>query len=113
MIEKPATTEKKQMPNLIRSLFDRLEVPATPAAVAIGGRWQAGGGAEIEVRSPIDGSPLASFPAATIAPILARWSMRPPMHLPAGGRCPPRGAASWSAAWARSSAATRPTWPRS
>ena len=51
----------------IRSLLDRLEVPTTTAAVAVGGRWQAGSGAELEVRSPIDGSPLASFPAATSA----------------------------------------------
>jgi aldehyde dehydrogenase (NAD+) len=55
------------MSSPIRSILDRLEVPATLSAVAAGGRWQAGGGSEIEVHSPIDGSRLAAFPAATNA----------------------------------------------
>ena len=52
------------MTSPIRSILDRLDVPATPAAVAIGRQWQSGGGSAMEVRSPIDGSLLAAFPAA-------------------------------------------------
>lgn len=43
----------------------RLGVPAEPAAVAIGGTWQRGRGAQLAVRSPIDGRQLAKFPMAT------------------------------------------------
>lgn len=53
------------MSNPIRPLLDRLEVPATPAAIAIGRDWQPGHGATLEVHSPIDGSLLASFPGAS------------------------------------------------
>ena len=85
----------------IRPLLDRLEVPATPAAVAVGGRWQAGGGAELEVRSPIDGSLLAGVSRRRSRPPL-RWSARgrarPARHFRCWQRCPPRGAASSSAA---------------
>ena len=61
------------MSSPIRPLLDRLEVPATPAAVAIGRDWQPGRGATVEVRSPIDGSPLASFPGATDEDLPAWW----------------------------------------
>ena len=53
------------MSSPIRPLLDRLEVPATPAAIAIGRDWQSGRGAMVEVHSPIDGAPLASFPGAS------------------------------------------------
>jgi aldehyde dehydrogenase (NAD+) len=49
---------------LDRAILDRLGVPATPMAIAIGGRWQAGRGGIVEVHSPIDGSALASFAGA-------------------------------------------------
>ncbi len=49
----------------IRPLLDRLDVPETLAAVAIGRDWQPGRGTTIEVRSPIDGGLLASFAGAS------------------------------------------------
>jgi aldehyde dehydrogenase (NAD+) len=52
------------MTSPIRSILDRLDVPANPAAVAIGGQWRSGAGRAMEVHSPIDGSLLAAFPAA-------------------------------------------------
>jgi aldehyde dehydrogenase (NAD+) len=52
------------MTNPIRPLLDRLDVPATPAAIAVGRDWLPGRGATIEVHSPIDGSLLASFAGA-------------------------------------------------
>jgi aldehyde dehydrogenase (NAD+) len=52
------------MTSPIRPLLDRLEVPATPSAIAMGRDWLPGQGAAIEVHSPIDGSLLASFPGA-------------------------------------------------
>ena len=41
--------------------------PSPPQAVAIGDDWQAGRGAPLTVRSPIDGTTLAEFPAADAA----------------------------------------------
>ena len=52
------------MSSPIRPLLDRLEVPETPAAVAIGRTCKPGRGPAIEVHSPIDGSLLASFAGA-------------------------------------------------
>ncbi len=49
----------------LRDALERLGVSAKPQAVAGGGVWQAGRGAALDVRSPIDGSRLASFPQAT------------------------------------------------
>ncbi|MGD9636291.1 MAG: aldehyde dehydrogenase family protein, partial [Pirellulales bacterium] len=43
----------------------QLEVSSTPRAVAGGGKWHAGRGAELVARSPIDGAQLAVFPQAT------------------------------------------------
>ena len=45
--------------------FKHLGVRAKPQAVAGGGTWRDGRGAMLTVRSPIDGSRLASFPQAT------------------------------------------------
>jgi aldehyde dehydrogenase (NAD+) len=52
------------MQHPIRPLLDQVEVPAA-AAIAIGGNWQPGRGEPIAVRSPIDGSSLASFAGAS------------------------------------------------
>jgi aldehyde dehydrogenase (NAD+) len=49
------------MRNELRTTLDRLGVPAKMSAVAIGGEWRPGAGNELRVRSPIDGSELASF----------------------------------------------------
>jgi aldehyde dehydrogenase (NAD+) len=49
----------------LTEILARLGVPAEPAAVAIGGSWHKGRGAQLTVRSPIDGSQLAKFPLAT------------------------------------------------
>jgi aldehyde dehydrogenase (NAD+) len=38
-------------------------------AIALGNQWSAGGGSAVSVRSPIDGTQLASFPAATAADV--------------------------------------------
>jgi len=48
----------------VRDILSRLNVPALPAAIAVGNRWRPGTGTALSVRSPIDGSQLASFPAA-------------------------------------------------
>ncbi|MEX2316529.1 MAG: aldehyde dehydrogenase family protein [Pirellulales bacterium] len=53
----------------VKQALKRLGVSDPPQAVAIGGDWQAGGGAKLVVRSPIDGSPLAEFAAATPAQV--------------------------------------------
>ena len=45
-------------------VLKQLEVPDELAALAIGGRWRAGTGETLTVRSPIDGAIVASFPAA-------------------------------------------------
>src|SRR5262245_33366688 len=42
-----------------------LEVSAVPRAVAGGGKWIVGRGADLVAQSPIDGSQLAVFPQAT------------------------------------------------
>ncbi len=52
------------MANRLREILDRLRVPTEPAAVAVGNRWRAADGPKLEVHSPIDGSRIASFPAA-------------------------------------------------
>nr|NIP87346.1 aldehyde dehydrogenase family protein [Planctomycetales bacterium] len=46
------------------SLLNRLGLPTPPQAIAIGNAWQAGSGAELQIRSPIDGAALTSFTAA-------------------------------------------------
>ncbi|OHB79498.1 MAG: aldehyde dehydrogenase [Planctomycetes bacterium RBG_16_64_12] len=52
-------------------MLDRLRIPRDPAGtdrrlvVAVGGEWLRGKGPLLAVRSPIDGSRLASFPAAS------------------------------------------------
>ena len=43
----------------------RLGVPDPPVALAIGPQWRGGGGDALAVHSPIDGSQLAAFNAAT------------------------------------------------
>ena len=52
------------MKNNLDSTLARLGV-TEPAAVAIGHEWPAGAGEMLSVRSPIDGSELATFAAAT------------------------------------------------
>ena len=52
------------MSHPLREVLDRLNVPSEPAAVGIGNRWRPGEAPRLDVRSPIDGSALASFPAA-------------------------------------------------
>jgi aldehyde dehydrogenase (NAD+) len=59
------------MTSSIRPILDRLDVPTTAAAVAIGREWRAGGGTALEVHSPIDGSLLAAFQAADKADLAA------------------------------------------
>jgi aldehyde dehydrogenase (NAD+) len=41
----------------------------TPRAVALGGAWRGGSGPNLTVRSPIDGSELASFPSGTASDV--------------------------------------------
>ncbi len=53
------------MTHPIREVLDRLHVPAEPAAMAVGKRWITGSDLPLTVRSPIDGSELASFPASS------------------------------------------------
>jgi aldehyde dehydrogenase (NAD+) len=53
------------------SLFDALQLPREPAAIAIGGAWRAGTGPQLVARSPIDSQPLAQFSAATAADVRA------------------------------------------
>ncbi len=48
----------------VREILDRLDVPATLAGVAVGGRWLPAGGPTLCVRSPIDGSELGRLAAA-------------------------------------------------
>lgn len=48
-----------------KQALKKFGVTDDPRAVAIGNLWQAGAGAPLEVRSPIDGSPLSKFPLAT------------------------------------------------
>jgi aldehyde dehydrogenase (NAD+) len=52
------------MRNQLHKALERLGL-GEPRAVAIGAEWRAGAGAPLEVRSPIDGSPLANFTSAT------------------------------------------------
>jgi aldehyde dehydrogenase (NAD+) len=58
----------------LRSALDRLGVPQDVTAIATGRTWAAGSGPGHEVHSPIDGSSLTSFHAATGAdtqPVIA------------------------------------------
>ena len=48
-----------------REVLDRLGILTEPAAIAIGDQWRSGAGESLSVRSPIDGSELASFTLAT------------------------------------------------
>lgn len=50
---------------LLREALNRLHVPVEPVALASGTRWMKGTGAPLTVHSPIDGSVLAAFPAAS------------------------------------------------
>ncbi len=52
------------MSHPVRDILNRLEVPERLAAIAVGRRWREGSGDSLLVRSPIDGSQLACFPAA-------------------------------------------------
>ena len=49
----------------VRQLLQRLEVPAAPAAIFLDRQWRQATGPTIVVRSPIDGSLLASLAGAT------------------------------------------------
>ncbi|MCH8044370.1 MAG: aldehyde dehydrogenase family protein [Planctomycetes bacterium] len=49
----------------LRDVLDRLGVPRDVVAVASGKSWRAGAGPQLEVCSPIDGSPLVSMNEAT------------------------------------------------
>jgi aldehyde dehydrogenase (NAD+) len=53
------------MSSPIRPLLDRLNLPKTPAAIAIGRAWESGSGGAIEVHSPIDGALLARLAGAS------------------------------------------------
>jgi aldehyde dehydrogenase (NAD+) len=44
---------------------------ADPRAVGVGAEWQAGSGAPLTVRSPIDGSTIGEFPAASVQQVSA------------------------------------------
>ena len=55
------------MTHPIREVLDRLNVPAQPTALAIGGQWIEGDGDPLTVRSPIDRSEMAVFPTASPA----------------------------------------------
>jgi aldehyde dehydrogenase (NAD+) len=57
-------------PELV-SLLDALDLPRAPAAIAIGGEWQAGTGPQLTGCSPIDSRVLAQFAAATAADVPA------------------------------------------
>ncbi|NIP86235.1 MAG: aldehyde dehydrogenase family protein [Planctomycetales bacterium] len=46
------------------SLLNRLGVPTPQQAIAIGATWHPGNGAPLQIRSPIDGSLIATFTAA-------------------------------------------------
>lgn len=50
--------------NPLQSILNDLGVPVSPSAIAVGGRWQAGRGELLVVRSPIDGTELARFNGA-------------------------------------------------
>ncbi len=52
------------MPDQLRNILGRLHVPSEPGAIAVGGRWSTAAGPTLTVRSPIDGSEIASFPSA-------------------------------------------------
>jgi aldehyde dehydrogenase (NAD+) len=49
----------------VQEALARIGATEMPLAVAMGNEWQPGKGAPLTVRSPIDGSTLASFPMAT------------------------------------------------
>jgi aldehyde dehydrogenase (NAD+) len=53
------------MASHLHHLLSRLDVPSVPQALASGRQWRPGTGPILSVCSPIDGSSLASFPAAT------------------------------------------------
>jgi len=53
----------------VREILDHLQVPADAGAVAIGDEWSQGTGPIFHVHSPIDGSELAEFAAATGADV--------------------------------------------
>ena len=55
----------------LREIFDRLGVPAEPAAIAIGGSWRPGSGAPMTPRSPIDGATTTPFADAVAADVPA------------------------------------------
>src|SRR3954447_6034140 len=49
----------------LEKALQELEIGSTPSALSIGADWQAGTGEKLTVRSPIDGSDLATFAMAT------------------------------------------------
>jgi aldehyde dehydrogenase (NAD+) len=49
----------------VQNALERLGVTGKPCAVSCGAKWQAGDGAPLTVRSPIDGSTLGEFNAAS------------------------------------------------
>ena len=51
--------------------LERLEVGAEPRGVGVGGNWNTGEGPKLTVRSPIDGSTLAEFAAASVEQVNA------------------------------------------
>ena len=53
------------MTDALRSALDRIGVSSPLQATAVGGRWRAGAGPILRLRSPIDGRELGSLPLAT------------------------------------------------
>jgi len=51
--------------NDLQDVLTRLGLPAVPTAIVASGQWEAGSGEPLTKRSPIDGSPLATFRLAT------------------------------------------------
>lgn len=57
------------MQSELKKALERLKVGAQPRGVGIGSEWMVGEGENFTVRSPIDGSTLAEFAAASIAQV--------------------------------------------
>ncbi len=53
------------------TILQEFGIATTPQAIAVDGKWFTGQGEILTVRSPIDGSQLASFPQATVADVAA------------------------------------------
>src|SRR5205809_270651 len=50
----------------VQQVLSNLGISSEACGVGIGAKWQAGGAGSLKVLSPIDGSRLAEFPAATV-----------------------------------------------